>query len=163
MSEDYVSICNLCKNPVSKADLEYLNGTSYHTDCLKNADDIVKPDQNTLDKINMIRLDIIKLRNLLVRGSKSNASKRSRKPTSKKTSKTRKMLKKAKTRKPVRRTVSKARTTRRKVKSRKPVKRTVSKARTTRRKSQTSGQRTGRKASLQTKKQISFKVSKKIL
>ena len=143
MSEDYVSICNLCKNPVSKADLEYINGTSYHINCLKKADEIIKPDQNTLDKINMIRLDIIKIRNLLARGS--NISKRTQKPARRTVSKAR-TTRKVKSRKPARRTVSKARTTR-KVKSRKPARRTVSKARTTRKvKSRKPARRTVSKA-----------------
>ena len=143
MSEDYVSICNLCKNPVSKADLEYINGTSYHINCLKKADEIIKPDQNTLDKINMIRLDIIKIRNLLARGS--NISKRIQKPARRTVSKAR-TTRKVKSRKPARRTVSKARTTR-KVKSRKPARRTVSKARTTRKvKSRKPARRTVSKA-----------------
>ena len=106
MAEEYVTICDVCAKGVTKQDMKYENGYTFHNECYsKSGNNFPKRDLTLQSKTTQAKLDLVQLKNLKQRlvGSKSKtAPKRKTKTKSKKKS----------TRKTTKRTAGKRKTAR---------------------------------------------------
>jgi len=119
MAEEYVTICEVCAKGITKKDLKFDNGRSFHNGCFaKQGKEFPKLDYNLQSKTTQAKLDLIQLKNLKHRLSGGN--------TSRKSSSKRKTAKKS-TRKSTRRTAAKRKTA--KKSTRKSTRRTAAKRR----------------------------------
>ena len=65
MAEEYVTICEVCAKGITKQDLKFENGRSFHNECFaKTGKDFPKLDYNLQSKTTQAKLDLIQLKNL---------------------------------------------------------------------------------------------------
>ena len=127
MAEDFVTICAVCTKGITKQDLKYANGHSFHNECFtKQGKEFPVIDSALQSNTSRAKIDLIQLKNLKER--LVGDSKTARKSTAKR----RTTRKKTATRKTARKSTAKRRTTRKKTATRKTARKSTAKRRTRR-------------------------------
>lgn len=89
MGEEFVTICLACNKGITKDQMKYVNGKSFHQECFEqHQKDFPKVEDGLLQKRARAKIDLVLLKNLQVRkgGRSSSAkskSKKKRKPAKK--------------------------------------------------------------------------------
>ena len=86
MAEDYVTMCDGCNKPVTKENLNFVNGKVLCSECLKKQVSVQAPDPNLDRSARDLKVSLVQLKNLKSRnaGSKKRSSTSTKKKTTKK-------------------------------------------------------------------------------